>query len=338
MTQAEAKKIARERMKGYCRVCPVCNGKACAGEVPGMGGVGSGAAFTANVEALARIRLNMRAIHDRKTADTTAVLLGTSYAHPIQCAPMTGVAYNMGGAMSEEEFELALAKGSSAAGTLVWTGDGADPAMFEAGLSAIKAVNGQGIAIIKPRAQDEILARMARAEEAGVVAVGVDIDGAGLVTMALKNQPVGPKSFSELKELVAATSLPFIVKGIMTPDQALLAAEAGAAAIVVSNHGGRVLDHTPGAAEVLQAVSRQVRGRLTVFADGGVRHGADVLKLLCLGADGVLVGRPMAVAAMGGGEEGVAGLFKAMQGELVQSMLLTGVGSLKQAGPDILFT
>ena len=90
------------------------------------------------------------------------------------------------------------------------------------------------------------MSRIRDAEKAGAAAVGMDIDGAGLVTMALKGQPVSPKTVQEIKEIISSTKLPFILKGIMTPIEAELAVEAGAAAIVVSNHGGRVLDHTPG--------------------------------------------------------------------------------------------
>jgi isopentenyl diphosphate isomerase/L-lactate dehydrogenase-like FMN-dependent dehydrogenase len=199
--------------------------------------------------------------------------------------------------------------------------------MFDSGLAAIAAGNGRGIPIIKPRAQDEIIARIRRAEEAGALAVGVDVDGAGLVTMAQFGQPVGPKTTDEIKELVASTSLPFILKGIMTPDEAEKAVEAGCAAIVVSNHGGRVLDHTPGVAEVLPAVAKAAAGKLTIFADGAVRSGSDVLKLLALGADAVLLGRPVITGAFGGGTDGVASVLEKMRTELVQAMLLTGVRS-----------
>ena len=165
----------------------------------------------------------------------------------------------------------------------------------------------------------------------------MDIDGAGLITMALKGQPVGPKSFAEIKELIGATRLPFILKGVMTPEEADLALAAGAAAIVVSNHGGRVLDHTPGAAEVLPAIATRVKGRLLIFADGGVRSGSDVLKLLALGADAVLVGRPLIIGVMGGGRGGVAFLLNKLKSELIQAMLLTGTADVKTVSRAILY-
>jgi isopentenyl diphosphate isomerase/L-lactate dehydrogenase-like FMN-dependent dehydrogenase len=332
------RKNAREKLKGFCRVCPVCNGVVCAGEVPGMGGAGTGGSFKANVEALARRRFNMRTIHDVKTVDTSFDLWGTKLALPVLAAPLTGTTYNMGGKMSEDEFTAAIIGGALQAGTLGMTGDGADPSMWTSGLQALNAKGGKGIAIIKPREQKEIIARIRDAEKAGAIAVGIDIDGAGLVTMALKGQPVGPKTISKLKEVISSTKLPFILKGIMTPDEAEHAVEAGAAAIVVSNHGGRVLDFTPGTADVLAGIAKRVKGKVIIFADGGARSGVDVLKFLALGADTVLVGRPLVVGAFGYGAEGVALLFKKMKDELVSAMLLTGTASVKSVDGNILYS
>ncbi|MFW5838219.1 MAG: alpha-hydroxy-acid oxidizing protein, partial [Desulfovibrionaceae bacterium] len=257
-TRAEAK----EKLKGYCRVCPVCDGRACVGEVPGMGGAGTGAAFRANIEALAAVRFNLRALHGVTEPDTGASCLGLDLQTPIQAAPMTGSCYNLGGALGEEAFISGILQGAADAGSLGWTGDGADPAMFDSGLAAIREQKGRAVAIIKPRAQDEILARIRRAEEAGACAVGVDVDGAGLATMALRGQPVGPKTPADIRDLVRSTQLPFVLKGIMAVDEAEAARDAGCAAIVVSNHGGRVLDSTPGAAEVLPAIAETVGGEL----------------------------------------------------------------------------
>jgi 4-hydroxymandelate oxidase len=331
------KKNAREKLQGYCRVCPVCDGRACAGEVPGMGGVGTGGGFMANVDALARYRFHMRTIHEVRTPDTSFELWREKLSIPILAAPMTGTPYNMGGKITEQEFIEEIVTGSLMAGTLSMTGDGADPAMYESGLKSGATHKSKTIAIIKPRAQGEIIKYIHQAEAAGVLAVGMDIDGAGLVTMAMKGQPVSPKTFEEVKEVVSATRLPFILKGIMTPEEAEMAVEAKAAAIVVSNHGGRVLDFTPGTAEVLPKIVDRVRGKITIFADGGVRTGPDVLKLLALGANAVLVGRPLAIGAFGNGREGVALLLNKIKSELVQAMLLTGTADVKKVSKDILY-
>ncbi|MEG6511115.1 alpha-hydroxy-acid oxidizing protein [Desulforamulus ruminis] len=328
---------AKEQLKGYCRVCPVCDGRACSGEVPGMGGTGSGIGFRNNLKALEAYQLNMRTLHGAKNPSIETELFGVPLASPIMAAPMTGTPYNMGGAISERDFIGMIVSGSKQAGTLGWTGDGADPAMYASGLEAIAAEQRHGIPIIKPRDQEVIKELIHRAEATGVKAVGVDIDGAGLVTMALKGQPVGPKTLDELKEIIHSTKLPFILKGIMTVDEAEAAVAAGASAIVVSNHGGRILDSTPGAAEVLPAIAAAVKGKIAVLADGGVRSGTDVLKLLALGADGVLVGRPLVVGAFGGGAEGVKGLLEKMAAELKQAMILTGCNSIKEIHAGVIY-
>ncbi|HBT19864.1 MAG TPA: alpha-hydroxy-acid oxidizing enzyme [Peptococcaceae bacterium] len=329
---------ARSKFKGYCRVCKECNGRACAGEVPGMGGAGSGNSFIDNIEALKEIKVNLRVIHGAKEPDTSIELFGQILQLPVLAAPMTGISYNMGGAVSEEEFIRSIVEGSIEAGTIAMTGDGADPAMYDSGVSAVKRAGGKGIPIIKPREQQEIFKYISKAEEAGALAVGMDIDGAGLITMALKGQPVGPKTPEELKEIISSTKLPFIVKGIMTPDEAENAVKSGASAIVVSNHGGRILDSMPGAARVLAEIVNAVGDEVIIFADGGVRSGVDVLKYLALGADAVLVGRPLAVAVFGGGTEGVSFYLKKLKEELVQAMILTGCASLRDVGPKIIFT
>ena len=327
---------AREQLKGFCRVCPVCDGRACAGEVPGMGGAGTGSSFKANVEALAQIRLNMRTIHEVKDPDLTFNLWGRTLSMPILGAPVTGSTYNMGGKMSEESYVSEVIAGALLAGTLGMTGDGADPAMFGSGIKAGEDNKGGSIAIVKPRGQQQVKELLKTVETAGLVAAGMDVDGAGLVTMAMKGQPVGPKSPAELAEIIGATKLPFIVKGIMTPDEAEAVVKAGAAAIVVSNHGGRVLDCTPGAAEVLPGIAAKVKGKALIFADGGIRSGIDVLKMLALGADAVLIARPLIIAAFGGGREGVALYLNQLKNELFQAMLLTGTADVKEVSPSII--
>ncbi len=334
----EVMKAARERLFPKCRVCPECDGKACAGEWPGMGGVGSGRSFINNIEALAKRHLVMRTVHDVKKPDMSFTLWGEKLAFPILAACTGGTTYNMGGKIGEDEFIDAIIGGCQKAGTIGMAADGiGDPlSVYETRLRAIAAQSGKGIAIIKPRTQEEIIKRIRLVEASGALAVGIDIDSAGKAARALPGQTVEPKTTAQLRELVRATRLPFIVKGIMTVDEAVMAKEAGASAIVVSNHGGRVLDHTPGAAEVLPAIAEKLKGKLVIFCDGGVRYGADALKYLALGADAVLVGRPVVRGAFGGGQDGVALVLKKMKNELVDAMVLTGTASVRKVQEKIL--
>ena len=123
----------------------------------------------------------------------------------------------------------------------------------------------------------------------------------------------------------------------MTQDEAELAVKAGVSAIVVSNHGGRVLDQTPGVAEVLPKIVEKVKGRIKILADGGVRTGVDVLKLLALGADGVLIGRPFVTATFGGGSEGVKEYVNLLKSELKSAMILTGCSSIDDIDKRIIY-
>jgi isopentenyl diphosphate isomerase/L-lactate dehydrogenase-like FMN-dependent dehydrogenase len=328
---------ARERMKGYCRVCPVCNGKACAGEVPGMGGIGTGSSFLANIDALSAYRFNMRAMHAAATPKTEVTILGKYLELPVLAAPIGGVSFNMGGKVSEQDYITAKLAGCREKGILGCTGDGAPDFIHEAGFAAIKALKGEGIPFIKPWEDKELYAKLHKAAAAGASIVGMDIDAAGLITLSIMGRPVSPKSPEKLSEIIENTPMKFILKGVMTPDEAKLAVDVGADAIVVSNHGGRVLDHTPGGATVLPQISRAVRGQITILVDGGIRSGGDVLKMIALGADAVMIGRPFSVATVGGLKEGVVRYVEQIKSELLTAMILTGSQDVRSVNESILF-
>ncbi len=335
MDWKEVRATARERMKGFCRVCPSCDGRACSGEVPGMGGLGTGSAFRNNITALDRVRLNMRLVHDVKHPVTEATVLGLPLQMPVLAAPVGGVSYNMGDKLTEEQYIEAIVSGCKEAGIVACTGDGVPPLIHESGFAAISKEQGWGIPFIKPWDSEELDEKLLKASKTGCSAIGMDIDAAGLITLAKMGRPVAPKSPSELAAIVRRVhdmGMKFILKGVMTKDDALIANRVGCDAIVVSNHGGRVLDHTPGTAEVLPGIAALVRGRMEILVDGGVRNGVDILKMLALGADAVMLGRPFIIAAMGGEGEGVRSFAAMLHDQLVQAMLLTGCESVKEAG------
>ncbi len=334
----EIRDKARKMMDTFCKVCPICNGKACAGQVPGMGGLGSGSSFMHNIESLARINFNMRLIHDVTEPDTTVNLLGKKLALPILAAPIGGVSFNMGGGVSEEEYIQAIINGCKAKGTIGCSGDGVPDFIHQAGFQAIASADGHGIPFIKPWEDEELFRKVEAARETGTDVVGMDIDAAGLITLRKMGRPVSPKSLEKLTEIIRKINMKFILKGVMTPDEAELAVTAGADAIVVSNHGGRVLDHAPGAADVLAGVADRVKGKITILADGGVRTGGDILKMLALGADAVLIGRPFSVAAVGGLQQGVEAYIDTILAELQQAMVLTGTKSASSVDRKILFS
>lgn len=329
MNEKEVKDKARELLKPFCRVCPECNGVACKGEVPGMGGKGSGLSFINNYKKLKEIDLRMKVLHNVKEADTSCNFFGDDMIIPVFAAPVTGTTFNMGGKLTETEYITNVINGCHNAGITPMVGDSALPSFLTDNLAALKKVEKPGIAVIKPWGNDEILARVKTAMESKVSAIGIDVDACGLVTLNMHGRGVYPKSMEELKEIKANLQVPLIIKGVLTLEDAKVAYESGADAIVVSNHGGRVLDCAVATCEVLPEIADEYKGKMTIFVDGGVRDGVDVFKMLALGADAVLIGRPFVTYSFGGGEEAVKDYILKLKNELKGAMLLTGAATLK---------
>lgn len=332
----EIRDRAREMLKGRCRVCRVCDGRACVGEVPGMGGIGSGASFHANMAALARVQLSLKVLHGVSEPSTAINLLGQSLSLPVLAAPVAGMKLNFGGPLAEEPYALAVAQGCLAAGTLGMLGDGPSNEVFQAAVKALEVTGGRVIPTIKPWEDLELLSKLEQSAKLGAPFAVVDVDAAGLINLRILGKPVFPRTPEQWRDLIARAPLPVVLKGIMTAEEALLAAQAGAAGVVVSNHGGRVLEGSAGTGAVLPAIAAAVKGRIAVLADGGVRSGGDVLKMLALGADAVLIGRPLAVAAIGGLAQGVEKYLGKIQFELSQNLVLTGCPNPGEAGPHLI--
>src|ERR1700694_2056209 len=143
-------------------------------------------------------------------------------------------------------------------------------------------------------------------------------------------------NWGDLQWLVSKTSLRVIVKGGGRGDDARRAVEAGARGLVVSNHGGRQLDYAIASLDALPDVVGTVGGEVPVLMDGGIRRGTDVLKALCLGASGVLIGRPYLYALAVGGADSVRGMLEMLREEIALSMSLLGVRRLSELGVDLL--
>ena len=158
--------------------------------------------------------------------------------------------------------------------------------------------------------------RLKYAEDAGADTFLIDIDTAGLPHAGMALNPVERKSEQALAEIVSHTDMNFLVKGIMTPAAAVKAVRAGVSGIVVSNHGGRVIDEGVSTAEMLPEIRDAVGEKPLILVDGGIRSGNDVFKMLALGADAVLIGRPYSIAAYSGGAQGVFLYTQIFQKEL----------------------
>jgi len=326
---------ARKKLKGVCAVYPLCDGKSdkicqreAYGKPIGFGGAGSGSSFAANVAAIAKPRLRTRLVGKHFEPDTIFNFFGRELSMPVMGASTAGVSrYN--DTISELDFCRGTIRGCREAGTITWRGDTWFYTPEESpALDSIEAEEGHGVPIFKPRAQDVLKGLIARAEKAGCPAVGVDLDGCGSTIMARHGQPVFRKTVKDLKELAEWSPLPFIAKGIMTPEDAEACVEAGVKLIAVSNHGGRVLDYTPGVAEVLPGIVRRVNGNALVTADGGIRTGYDVIKMLALGADAVLLGRDIIRAVVGSGSLGVKMHMERIHQTFKHAMVMTGCPDL----------
>lgn len=322
----------------YCAACRVCDGVYCAGMVPGMGGIGTGQSFMNNLRALAKYQLVQKVIHDIDRPSLSTTFLGMEFSLPVIAAPITGAVTNMGGAITEDEYAQIVVSSSAAAGTIACVGDGATPGKYRIGLDAALKERGHAIPVFKPRSQEEVLQRVREAVAVGCPAIGIDVDGAAFVTMRSKGQSVSAKSVDQLRSIIDEVDVPFLIKGVMSEYDAEAAVRAGASAIIVSNHGGRVMDHMPGAADVLAGIISAIRGDVLVVLDGGIRTGEDVLKGMALGADLCMIGRPIAIAAVGGGDEGVSLYWQDMKDQLERAMILTGTESIKNVTEEILMS
>jgi 4-hydroxymandelate oxidase len=346
ITLTQVREEAKKKLMGVCGVYKICDGdsmRICQGQSYGrplgFGGIGSGASFTNNILALKKLKLKMKIIGDHFEADTKYDFFGKVLSMPIMGASVAGV-NSFGGenVISEKEFCRSVVLGCIDAGTLGWRGDTYTYSLENSyGIDAIGEAGGFGVKIVKPREQEAIIEFFRKAEKVNCVAVGVDVDGSGSYAMTTHNKPVFRKNISDLKELVKSTELPVIVKGIMTVEDAIAAKDAGAAAIVVSNHGGRVLDHTPGTIEILPDIVTQLEGKIRIIIDGGFRTGYDILKALALGAESVLIGRDIVRAAVGAGIEGVRIQMEYLQKTLGKAMKMTNCSNLRDIGPEILY-
>ncbi|MCP3943950.1 MAG: alpha-hydroxy-acid oxidizing protein [Desulfobacteraceae bacterium] len=343
-TLEAVRSAARKKMKGVCAVYPSCDAnfdKICQreayGKPIGFGGAGAGQSFRANVTALGDIQLNMSVVGEHFEPDTRCSFLGMDLDFPVMASSTAG-AQKYNDAIDETAFCKSVLLGSKEAGTIGLRGDTWFYTLEDNPcLRAMQACDGYGIAIFKPRSQDVLKQLIEAAVFCGCRAVGVDLDGAGSTIMARHGQPVFKKSVKDIEELVRFSSLPFIAKGIMRADEAQKCMDAGVSAIGVSNHGGRVLDATPGTAQVLPLIREQVGSSIVITVDGGVRTGYDVLKMLALGADAVLLGRDIIRAAVGGGTLGVRLHLEHIHKTLKKAMFMTGTKTIQMVDSNIIF-
>lgn len=337
MTYQEVMKHARTCIGPHCKVCAECNGKVCRNQMPGPGAKGYGDTAIRNFDKWKEIRVQMDTLTENKEVNTSFDIFGKTFRYPFFAGPIGAMNLHYGDKYDDLAYNNILVEACAKAGIVAFTGDGVNPEVMKGATSAIKKEQGAGIPTVKPWNADTIKEKMKLVKESGAFAIAMDIDAAGLPFLKNMTPPAGSKSVTELKEIIEACGVPFIVKGVMTVKGALKAKEAGASAIVVSNHGGRVLDQCLATAEVLCDIVEAVNGSMKVFVDGGIRSGVDVFKALAMGADGVLICRPFVTAVYGGAGEGVALYVEKIATELKDTMAMCGAYELSEITKDMVY-
>lgn len=337
MTYNEILEKSRGMIGPYCKACPVCNGKACSNSMPGPGSKAPGNVAARNYEKWQEIFVNMDTLCPNTPVDTSFELFGKSFSAPVFIAPLGAIKLHYGDKHTDITYNSILIPAAANYGVCALTGDGVDPEVLKNAAKDMEAIGGMGIPTIKPWNKEFVFEKLDILNEKGIFAAAMDVDGAGLPFLKKMNPNAGSKSVEEMREIIDYAKMPFVIKGIMTVKGALKALEAGADAIVVSNHGGRVQGNTPSTAEVLPAIAEAVKGKLKIFVDSGIRSGVDVYKAIALGADAVLIGRPVVPFIFAEGEEGFKVYMDKIVGELKDTMTMCGTPTLKDITKDNIF-
>ena len=321
-------------MQPHCLACNECNGRACGKKIPGPGSKGVGDGATRNYEGWKKIRVNMDTIHELFEPDTSFDFFGKKMRYPIFAGPVGAVNMHYGDKYNDMEYNDILVRACANAGIIAFTGDGTNPEVLKAASAAIAKSGGCGVPTIKPWDEETLKEKFDLAATSTCSVIAMDIDAAGLPFLQNTERPAGAKSVEELSRMIKMSGKPFIVKGVMTVRGALKAKKAGAAGIIVSNHGGRVLDQCPATADVLPEIAEAVPDMM-VLVDGGIRSGVDVFKAIALGADGVVIARPYVTAVYGGADEGVRLYTDKIGAELADTMKMCGASSLGEISADM---
>jgi isopentenyl diphosphate isomerase/L-lactate dehydrogenase-like FMN-dependent dehydrogenase len=301
------------------------------------GGAGDEVTLRENLTAFERRKLRPRVLMDVRDVSTATTVLGTEVALPILIAPLALQR------MAHPDGELATARAAAAAGTIMCLSTASTARPAEVAAAAADAPRWFQVYVFDDRSMTEEL--IAEAVDNGFSALVLTADTPYLGRrerdiridfqipehLTVTGDIFGHGFDASLSwrdlEWLAGYGLPVVVKGILTAEDAQLACEHGAAAVVVSNHGGRQLDGVPASLDVLEEVVEAVDGRAEVLLDGGIRRGTDALKALALGARAVLIGRAMIWGLAAAGEEGVRDVLRLLGDEVELGLALLGCAS-----------
>lgn len=336
MNYKEVKENAKKTIGPNCKVCPECNGLACGNTMPGPGSKAPGNGAHENWKAWKNYKLNMDTIAPNSEVDTSLEIFGRRLSLPIIAAPIGSIAAQFNPTDDIRDYNECCAVACEAEGIACSFGDGLDARVFPHGCELTKAHGGISIPVINPLSMETIKKNLDLVNEAMPMAASVVIDSAGLPHLKAASPDAGSKTAEELRELKEYCRVPFIAKGIMTARGAVKAVEAGADAIVVSNHGGRVLAETPATADVLPEIVEAVGGKTKIIVDGGIRTGIDVFKAIALGADAVMICRPFLISYYGGREEGIRVYIDKLRGEFTDAMYMCGARKVSDINKDMI--
>ena len=329
MNYTEVLENAKKNIGPNCKVCPVCNGLACGNTLPGPGSKPPGNGANDNYNAWRKYKLNMDTIVPNTEIDTSSELFGKVLSFPLLTAPVGSIRLQYNPSDDVRDFNEQCLAACESRGIMHFYSSGLND---EVHVSAIKSRidhNNSGLPVINPEADDKIIAQINRCRETlPPPAICVVVDSAGLPHLKECHGSGGTKSVEQLKMLREKSGVPFVVKGVMTAASALKAVDAGAAAIIVSNHGGRVLADTPATADVLAEIADAVNGRAKIIVDGGIRSGIDMFKAYALGADFCMICRPVLISYYGGGQEALECYFDKLKAELTDTMYMCGARSI----------
>jgi 4-hydroxymandelate oxidase len=266
---------------------------------------------------------------DSREASTEVTLFNQKFKTPIFCGALSGLTD-----ITEKPL-VQVALGVKESGSMMGMGISPPDQVRE-----VLATGAPTYRIVKPfQDMDVMIKELKEAEAGGAIAVGTDIDffyGAKRGERVYAPKAMAPRSVADLKKLAQTTRLPFILKGVLSAWDAEKALEIGAAAIVVSNHGGAIIDYAAHPLEVLPEIKAVVGNRMPILVDSGFRRGSDVMKALALGANAVLCGWSFIMGLAAGGSQGVQEMIEILTAELRRIMSVTGCRTLSEMGPEIL--
>ncbi|HZK27986.1 MAG TPA: alpha-hydroxy acid oxidase [Thermoclostridium sp.] len=266
---------------------------------------------------------------DAVLPSTKLELYGETFDTPVMMAALSHLNNVYENGMVE------MAKGAHAANAVNWAGMGDQDE-----IAAITSTGARTINIIKPYANnDYIIQRIQHAERCGVLAVGMDLDhcfGANGKYDVVLGEQMKPKSLMELKKFIKSTKVPFIIKGVLSEQDAYKALEAGAKGIVVSHHHG-IMDYAVPPLLILPKIAKVINHQIPIFVDCGIMSGMDVFKALALGADAVSAGRVIMEPLKKNGSEGVKNLIIKMTEELAGVMARTCSRDLSHIDPSVIW-